>query len=483
MIAAVCQSAENRRTQTLSQHRNLRRFHSIDMTNFLFDLASNLALLAIVLVACNGCNRLIPGAAIDGSRVFSALALTAMLLDAALTFLVFADSRTRYGQFSTPTAFFVRSAAYALAIVAAVAWRSFGRRNRRQIDVRQDVGHSDIALLRLSPADVKRVVRARGAAGTVLAQPRAFTYNFPRPGSIRLDSATQAPARSIASRRNQSKQVHRLGNILDFETVRVFMMTRGIDLGVKVLGAIVLWIVGRWVIGLITRLLRAVLTRNSRVDPTLAHYLGSILGALLNLLLILAILQVFGVQTTSFAALLAGLGLAIGTAWGGLLAHFAAGIFMQVLRPFKVDDFVTAGGVTGTVSELGLFGTTIVTPDNVTTIIGNNKIFSDTISNYSVLPVRRVELTAKIANGVDPTDAMNRLKAAIAEIPNVAESPAPDVEVLSFTPEGPLLCVRPYAHNEHYWQVYFDTNRAIIQTFREAGYPTPETPLAPRAVT
>lgn len=130
MIAAVCQSAENRRTQTLSQHRNLRRFHSIDMTNFLFDLASNLALLAIVLVACNGCNRLIPGAAIDGSRVFSALALAAMLLDAALTFLVFADSRTRYGQFSTPTAFFVRSAAYALAIVAAVAWRSFGRRNR-----------------------------------------------------------------------------------------------------------------------------------------------------------------------------------------------------------------------------------------------------------------------------------------------------------------------------------------------------------------
>lgn len=271
-------------------------------------------------------------------------------------------------------------------------------------------------------------------------------------------------------------------NILDLETVRVFIMTRGIDLGTKVVGAIVLWIVGRWLIGMITGLLRKVLSRNGRVDPTLAHYLGSILGALLNLLLILAILQVFGVQTTSFAALLAGLGLAIGTAWGGLLAHFAAGVFMQVLRPFKVGDFVTAGGVTGTVSELGLFGTTIVTPDNVTTIVGNNKIFSDTISNYSLLPVRRVELTAKIANGVDPTDAMNRLKAAVMQIPNVAESPAPDIEVLSFTPEGPLLCVRPYAHNENYWQVYFDTNRAIIQTFKEAGYPTPETPLAPRAV-
>src|SRR5262249_2583991 len=232
-------------------------------------------------------------------------------------------------------------------------------------------------------------------------------------------------------RRSNEAQHHRSSeDIVDLETVRVFLMTRGIDFGTKVLGAIVLWIIGRWVIGLITRLLRAVLERNGRVDPTLAHYLGSILGALLNLLLILAILQVFGVQTTSFAALLAGLGLAIGTAWGGLLAHFAAGVFMQVLRPFKVGDFVTAGGVTGTVRELGLFGTTIVTPDNVTTIVGNNKIFSDTISNYSVLPFRRVELTAKIANGVDPTDAIARLKAAVAKIPNVAENPAPDVELL-----------------------------------------------------
>ena len=269
---------------------------------------------------------------------------------------------------------------------------------------------------------------------------------------------------------------------MDIESVRVFLMTRGIDFGTKLVGAIVLWIIGRWVIGLIIRLMRGVLSRNAKIDPTLAHYLGSILATVLNLLLVLAILQVFGVQTTSFAALLAGFGLAIGTAWGGLLAHFAAGVFMQVLRPFKVGDFVTAGGVTGTVRELGLFGTTIITPDNVTTIIGNNKIFSDTISNYSALPVRRVELTAKVANGVDPIDAANRLRAALVRIPNVAENPAPDIEVLSFTPEGPLLCVRPYAHTDNYWQVYFDTNRAIIETFREAGYPTPETPLVRRTV-
>jgi small conductance mechanosensitive channel len=267
---------------------------------------------------------------------------------------------------------------------------------------------------------------------------------------------------------------------MNLETVRTFIMTRGVDFAIMVAGAIALWIVGRWLISLVISMLRKVLARNNRVDPTLAKYLGSIVGVILNLILVLAVLQIFGVQTTSFAALLAGLGLAIGTAWGGLLAHFAAGVFMQVLRPFKVGDFVTAGGVTGTVTELGLFGTTITTPDNVAAIIGNNKIFSDTIWNFSLLPHRRVELTAKIANGVDVLDAIARLKSAIAAIPNVAQSPAPDVEVLSFTPEGPLLCVRPYTNTDDYWQVYFDTNRAIIETFRDAGYPTPETPVVRR---
>ena len=267
---------------------------------------------------------------------------------------------------------------------------------------------------------------------------------------------------------------------MNFETVREFLLTQGIDIGARVVGAIVLWVAGRWVISLVGGLLRKLLARNSRVDSTLARYLSSILGALLNLVLILAILQVFGVQTTSFAALLAGLGLAIGTAWGGLLAHFAAGVFMQVLRPFKVGDVVTAGGVTGTVHELGLFGTTIITPDNVMTTVGNNTVFSGTISNFSALPVRRVDLTAKIANGVDVNDAIERLRAAVAKIPNVAQTPAPNIAILSFTPEGPLLCVQPYTHNSTYGQVSADTNRAIVDTFREAGYPTPETPVAPR---
>lgn len=267
---------------------------------------------------------------------------------------------------------------------------------------------------------------------------------------------------------------------MNTEAIWHFLNTQGADFGLKVLGAIAAWVIGRWLIGLVVRLLGTVLARGSKVDATLAEYLKSILTVLLNIVLVMAILDIFGVSTTSFAALLAGAGLAIGTAWGGLLTHFAAGVFLQVLRPYKVGDFVSAGGVTGTVRELGLFGTTIVTPDNVVTIVGNNKVFSDTIQNFSTLPVRRVDCVTKVANGVDVQDAISRLKTAVGGIANVAATPAPDVEILQFTPEGPLLCVRPYTHTDHYWQVYFDTHKAVVATFGAAGYPVPETPVAHR---
>ncbi|WP_395699414.1 mechanosensitive ion channel family protein [Aquabacterium sp.] len=264
------------------------------------------------------------------------------------------------------------------------------------------------------------------------------------------------------------------------ETIVNFLSTQGVDFGLKLLGALAAWIIGRWIISLVLKGFNAAVARGKRIDSTLAKYLTSILNVVFNIVLVLAILDIFGVRTTSFAALLAGAGLAIGTAWGGLLTHFAAGVFMQVLRPFKVGDFVQAGGVTGTVHEVGLFGTTIITPDNVMTIVGNNKIFSESIQNFSALPFRRVDCVAKVANSVDPVDAIARLKEAIAKVPNVAATPAPDIEILSFTPEGPLLCVRPYTHTDHYWQVYFDTHKAVVATFGAAGYPVPDTPLAPR---
>jgi small conductance mechanosensitive channel len=268
---------------------------------------------------------------------------------------------------------------------------------------------------------------------------------------------------------------------MNTEVIWTFLSTQGADFGLKVLAAIAAWIVGRWLITLALRVFTAALERGKRIDSTLSAYLRSILGVLLNIVLILAILDIFGVKTTSFAALLAGAGLAIGTAWGGLLTHFAAGVFMQVLRPFKVGDFIQAGGVTGTVTEIGLFGTTFTSPDNVHTIVGNNTIFNGSIQNYSTLPHRRVDCVAKIANGVDPLDAIARLKPVVAAVPNVLTQPAPDIEILQFTPEGPLLCVRPYCHTDHYWQVYFDTHKVIVATFGAAGYPVPETPISPRS--
>ncbi len=215
------------------------------------------------------------------------------------------------------------------------------------------------------------------------------------------------------------------------------------------------------------------IAKGSKIDATMSFYITSILSVLLTIGLAMGILGFLGVQTTSFAALLAGAGLAIGTAWGGLLTHFAAGVFMQILRPFKVGDYVVAGGVEGSVKEMELFGTTLMTPDNVTTIIGNNKVFSETIKNFSVQPHRRVDCVAKVANTVDPREAIERLRPAIAAISNVLATPAPEIDILEFTAEGPKLSVRPYTNTANYWQVYFDTNKAIVEVFGTAGYPVP----------
>lgn len=259
---------------------------------------------------------------------------------------------------------------------------------------------------------------------------------------------------------------------MEMQGLQQFVSTTLTELVIKVLAAIAFWIVGRWLIGRVIAVMQAAMNRN-HVDPTLTKYMGSIVAVALNIALVLGILGYFGIQTTSFAAMLAGAGVAIGAAWSGLLGNFAAGAFMLILRPFKVGDFVSIGGQVGTVHELGLFGTTIITPDNVLTLVGNSKVFGDTVMNYTARPARRVERTAQLAGSVDPLEAIARLKAAVAKVPNVVASPAPEVNLLDMNLVGPVISVRPYCHNDHYWQVYFDTNEAIVRTAREAGWPAP----------
>ncbi len=243
--------------------------------------------------------------------------------------------------------------------------------------------------------------------------------------------------------------------------------------GLKVLGAIVLWFVGRGLIKFALKLMGRALDRQS-LDRTLVIYIQSALAIVLNVVLVVALLGYFGVETASFAALLVGIGLAVGAAWSGLLANFAAGLFLLVLRPFKAADFVEVGGVTGTVESIGLFATTLVTPANVVAIVGNAKVFGDTIHNYTRNDYRRVDLTVQLSHEVDAGQAVALLKDGIARIPNVLPVPAPTIEIFEFTLAGPVLVVRPFCANQHYWQVYFDTNRMIRNTFGQAGFPVPE---------
>jgi len=259
---------------------------------------------------------------------------------------------------------------------------------------------------------------------------------------------------------------------MDISAFETFLRTTAAALAIKVLAAIAFWFVGRWLIGRVIKLVQAAMHRND-IDATLTRYLGSIVSVALNIALVLGILGYFGIQTTSIAAMLAGAGVAIGAAWSGMLGNFAAGAFMLILRPFKVGDFVSIAGLTGTVHELGLFGTTIITPDNVLTLVGNGKVFGDTIQNFSALPFRRVERTAQLAAGVDHKDAIARFTAAVAQIPNVATTPAPEVSLLEINLLGTIIAVRPYCHTDHYWQVYFDTNDAITRVCKEAGWPAP----------
>ncbi len=261
-------------------------------------------------------------------------------------------------------------------------------------------------------------------------------------------------------------------NHVDLNAASAVAVAMFTNFGLKLLGALAVWILGRWLIGLGAGLLARSLSVQ-KVDATVVRYLNSAIEVVLTIVLVVAILGFFGVETTSFAALFAAGGVAIGVAWSGMLANFAAGVFLVILRPFKVGDTIAAGGVSGTVAEIGLFATTIDTADNVRTIVGNNKIFSDNIQNFSANSYRRLNLTAQLAGTVDPTAAIELLKEGLATIPNVLAYPEPEVAIEQFTLTGPMLAVKPCCHSRDVTQVTYDTNRLIHETFARAGYPSP----------
>ena len=258
------------------------------------------------------------------------------------------------------------------------------------------------------------------------------------------------------------------------DTFTHLMQVYALPFALRVFGALALWFVGGWVIRVFARLARNAMTLR-HVDRTLASYADAALRVGLRVLLVIAILGVFGIETTSLAALLAAAGIAIGTAWSGLLSNLAAGVFLVVLRPFKVGDVIQAAGVTGEVRAIGLFMTALNTGENLRTFVGNSKVLAETIVNYSTNGFRRVDLRAQLAHGVDPREAIARLTPRVVNIPNVLADPPPQIAIQEFTNAGPMLAVRPFCATEHFQQVFFDTNSAIADVMAEAGYPVPAT--------
>jgi small conductance mechanosensitive channel len=209
----------------------------------------------------------------------------------------------------------------------------------------------------------------------------------------------------------------------------------------------------------------------------MAGYLVNFIAVILRVILVVAILGFFGIPTASFAALLAGAGVAIGAAWSGMLGNFAAGVFSQMFRPFSVGDVICAAGVTGTVEEIGMFMSSILATDHVRNIVPNSKLFGDTIQNFSSHAYRRVDLTLQLDHGADVDRAMDVIRAAFRAIEHQVTGLTTELVVLEINAWGTKLAVRPYALSAHFVQVRADCNRILAELVRSGDLPMARGPL------
>jgi small conductance mechanosensitive channel len=246
-----------------------------------------------------------------------------------------------------------------------------------------------------------------------------------------------------------------------------------IPFALKVIGAFVLWFTA----GFLIRVSRKIIIRaleKRKVDPTLIVYAEHTLGLGLKALALILILGIFGIETTSFSAILAAAGVAIGVAWSGLLSNFAAGIFLIIFRPFKLGDSISAGGVTGVVREIGLFATSIDNGENLRYFVGNNKLFSDNILTYSSNPYRLLQFKVQLAHSVDPEAAIPKFLAPLARIPGVREQPGVTGEISEFTLTGPVILLKVACHQHQFSSVQAEGNRSISAVLKAEAFPVPE---------
>jgi len=260
---------------------------------------------------------------------------------------------------------------------------------------------------------------------------------------------------------------------------RAMMETLGALLstwGLRVVGALAVLIIGWMAAKGIRRSVRRALERSS-LDNTLVPFLSSLIYYLVLTFVILAVLRLFGLETTSLIAVLGAAGLAVGLALQGTLSNFAAGVMLLIFRPFKIGDFVEAAGTAGTVQEILIFSTTLHSPDNVRIVVPNSEIYGAIVKNYSANDTRRNDIVIGIAYSNDIGKAIETIQRVLREDSRVLRDPEPVIAVGELADSSVNLVVRPWCKKEDYWELRFDLTRALKEQLEAAGcnIPFPQT--------
>jgi small conductance mechanosensitive channel len=232
------------------------------------------------------------------------------------------------------------------------------------------------------------------------------------------------------------------------------------EYGLKVLGALIIFLIGRWLAKIISQWIEKTLIK-SRIDKTLATFIKNLANVVLLVVVIMAAVTPLGIETAQFAVILGAAGLAVGLALQGSLSNFASGFLMIIFRPFKVGDFIEAAGIKGTVKEIQIFNTIVNTPDNVRAIIPNGQITSGNVLNYTANGTRRVDMVIGISYGDDLRTAKNIIESVLASDERILNDPSPTVAVSALADSSVNFVVRPWVNAADYWNVYFDMTAKI----------------------
>lgn len=253
------------------------------------------------------------------------------------------------------------------------------------------------------------------------------------------------------------------------------LIEQGGQLGWTIIKAVIVFVVGRFLIRMVNKLVRRIMEKRT-IEPSVRTFVGSLVNVTLMILLIISVVGTLGVQTTSFAALLASAGVAIGMALSGNLSNFAGGLIILLFKPYKVGDYIESQGVGGTVREIQIFHTILVTPDNKNIFIPNGSLSSGVVVNVSNEATRRVDWTFGVEYGTDYNKVKEVIRTVLAKDSRVLDAPAPFIELSALADSSVNFVVRAWVNSPDYWDVYFAVNKEIYQTFNSVGigFPFPQ---------